>query len=507
MLPVYSYDQIAHQLTDVGQVYFGDTRQNFNVRTGDTISYDMSALDDAGRVFARTALDIWTLYSGIRFAPTTSKADLVFNHGTSSRDAFALVRATSSGEITSAKISISREWVQRDWSYENNKVVIEYSSYSMQTYIHEIGHALGLAHAGNYNSSASYPKNAGYANDSWQASIMSYFDQKENTYVDASFAYPVTPMIADILAIQDLYGRPNPSSSGDTIYGQNGNTGTYLDDFSSLSTAFALTIFDAGGRDTIDVSDDTHDQWITLEQEGISDILGLHGNMIIARYTNIENLFAGSGNDEIYGNKNSNMIVGNAGNDTVFGAAGNDVLTDGLGNNHLNGDGGSDVISTFSGLNMLSGGIGNDFLMGGVQNDTIKVDAGNDILIGDAGIGVMGGSCVLMGGAGNDTLMGGRGADIFVFRPNEGSDRIATVQTPDVTVVEADQFEIARFDRDFTVGVDKIHLSGFNGLSPEFAMFLISDTDEGAVFRAQGTSILIYGVGADELSSSDFVFV
>ena len=35
MLPVYSYDQIAHQLTDVGQVYFGDTRQNFNVRTGD----------------------------------------------------------------------------------------------------------------------------------------------------------------------------------------------------------------------------------------------------------------------------------------------------------------------------------------------------------------------------------------------------------------------------------------------------------------------------------------
>jgi len=38
-------------------------------------------------------------------------------------------------------------------------------------------------------------------------------------------------------------------------------------------------------------------------------------------------------------------------------------------------------------------------------------------------------------------------------------------------------------------------------------MFLISDTDEGAVFRAQGTSILIYGVGADELSSSDFVFV
>ena len=54
-------------------------------------------------------------------------------------------------------------------------------------------------------------------------------------------------MIADILAIQELYGRPNPSSSGDTIYGQNGNTGTYLDDFSSLSTAFALTIFEAGG--------------------------------------------------------------------------------------------------------------------------------------------------------------------------------------------------------------------------------------------------------------------
>ncbi len=34
---------------------------------------------------------------------------------------------------------------------------------------------------------------------------MSYFDQTENTHIDASRALAVTPMIADIIAIQHLY--------------------------------------------------------------------------------------------------------------------------------------------------------------------------------------------------------------------------------------------------------------------------------------------------------------
>ena len=46
-----------------------------------------------------------------------------------------------------------------------------------------IGHAIGLVHAGEYNGSAHFGVDNLYGNDSWQMSIMSYFDQAENTYV------------------------------------------------------------------------------------------------------------------------------------------------------------------------------------------------------------------------------------------------------------------------------------------------------------------------------------
>ena len=56
------------------------------------------------------------------------------------------------------------------------------NTYAFQTYIHEIGHALGLGHPGNYNGEARYPNDAEFQNDSWAMSIMSYFGQTENTY-------------------------------------------------------------------------------------------------------------------------------------------------------------------------------------------------------------------------------------------------------------------------------------------------------------------------------------
>ena len=61
-----------------------------------------------------------------------------------------------------------------------------------------------------------------------QATVMSYFDQSENTYINASHAYPVTPMIADIIAIQNLYGMPTDSNAGNTVYGYESNADGYL---------------------------------------------------------------------------------------------------------------------------------------------------------------------------------------------------------------------------------------------------------------------------------------
>ena len=55
---------------------------------------------------------------------------------------------------------------------------------------------------------------------------MSYFSQTQNTSIDASKAYLLTPMLADIAAIRDLYGTQGTTRTGDTVYGYNNNTGS-----------------------------------------------------------------------------------------------------------------------------------------------------------------------------------------------------------------------------------------------------------------------------------------
>ena len=70
--------------------------------------------------------------------------------------------------------------------------------------------------------------------------------------------------------------------------------------------------------------------------EGISDVLGLTGNLvIIARDTVIENFVAGSSNDEVTGNDVVNRLEGRAGNDRLTGSAGADVMDGGAGRDLL----------------------------------------------------------------------------------------------------------------------------------------------------------------------------
>src|SRR3954462_14283715 len=133
----------------------------------------------------------------------------------------------------------------------------------------------------------------------------------------------MTPMMADILAVQSMYGAAS-FQSGDTVYGF-GSTAGSIYDFAAYSSAPALTIYDNGGTDTLNASGYSQNQVIDLRPGSFSNIGGLVGNIGIYLTSTIENAVGGSGNDTIYGNSANNMIRGGAGNDTIDGGAGVDV--------------------------------------------------------------------------------------------------------------------------------------------------------------------------------------
>lgn len=325
----WTTQQIADYLTTGYWQNNGGPRQ-FDVVAGGDITVNLIALDSQYADFARQALQTWSDLTGLQFVEVSSNADITFT--SVANDGAWSSSATSGGIILSSTVNVQPNWANDD--------------YTLQTFIHEVGHALGLGHAGPYNGSATYGVDNAYLNDSWQATIMSYFTQTENTEIDASFAYLLTPMDADLVAIRDLYGTTSLTRTGDTVYGYNSTEGGiftqyYLDGLTF--SAYALTIVDDGGTDTIDLSGSSKALRLDLNPGVASDTGGLTGNLIIGTGTIIENAIGGVGNDVLNGNAADNNLIGGAGRDTLSGGEGNDTLAGGLGSDTIDGGEGTDT--------------------------------------------------------------------------------------------------------------------------------------------------------------------
>ena len=207
-------------------------------------------------------------------------------------------------------------------------------SYGFLAIAHEIGHTLGLDHSGNYNGgSPSYEVDGSHAQDTHMYTIMSYFSAS-NTGADwvssSGYTYAQTPMVHDVLAIQAKYGADMTTRTGDTVYGFNSNTNHELFDFTQNNTP-VLTIWDAAGNDTLDLSGFSSSAVINLAPGSYSDAADMTNNIAIAYGAWIENAVGGNQNDTITGNQLANRLVGNGGNDVLEGAEGNDTLIGGAG--------------------------------------------------------------------------------------------------------------------------------------------------------------------------------
>lgn len=205
-------------------------------------------------------------------------------------------------------------------------------NYGRLTFTHEIGHTLGLNHPGNYNAGQGVPsyKDADYAEDTRQYSVMSYWSEKI-TGADHKGYYASAPLLDDITAIQKLYGANYHTRTGDTIYGVDSNTGRDYYSAKSVSDKLIFTVWDGGGNDTLNFSRYKQDQKISLREGDFSDVGGLTGNVSIAHGVKIENAYGGRGNDVIIGNDENNILKGNGGDDVLYGGAGQDQLWGGTG--------------------------------------------------------------------------------------------------------------------------------------------------------------------------------
>lgn len=382
--------------------------------------------------------------------------------------------------------------------------------YGFITFVHEIGHGLGLAHPHDHGGGS--PLFPGVTNNDYSDTgdndlnqgiftIMSYNDGWETGLglsPSLDYGWQAGPMAFDIAAIQYLYGA-------NTTFHSEANS--YVLGHTEGQPDLLSCIWDTGGEDGITYNGiygcSIDLRAATLENAPggggyVSYVFGAPENSLdhwsaftIANGVDIEDATGGSGSDYFIGNTLNNIIDGRDGSDSITYATSQYAVRIDLLNWIAVGDGGDFLVSIENAAgsshddllrgsrdeNVVTGGYGDDKIAGDAGNDDVRGGAGRDQLSGGQG------DDTVNGGTENDTLYGGAGADIFKFDPAFGNDTIA----------------------DFRVGVDKIDLSAtVDDEITDLAFFLVNGND--TLVGTNEGNITLLNVRPEQLHASDFIF-
>lgn len=345
----------ADQAVDalLGGIAWNTTSLTFSFPdSSDDFSYNWSgeqngfgAFNSAQADAARDALDIFASVSGLTFTELTGAAD---------RDADLTFAESSLAGTAYAYFPSSGDWGGDSWFNTRHFNNPEVGTYGWSTFLHEIGHAVGLKHGHETYGAGALP----FEMDSHEYSLMTYrsfVGSSGSYYSNEAYGGPQTLMMLDIAAVQVIYGANFTHNSDDTIYAFDPETGEMLVDGEVAATPGAnrilRTIWDGDGEDTYDLSAYDSDLAIDLSPGGYVDLdvggLAQRSRLGAGEYAKghvfnalqyegderslIENAVAGAGDDTLIGNQAANRLDGGAGDDVLAGGAGDDVLIGGEG--------------------------------------------------------------------------------------------------------------------------------------------------------------------------------
>jgi Ca2+-binding RTX toxin-like protein len=393
---------LTYSFLSIGQSSFA---RNYSSNNEFLKSFELT---DVQKTAVQSALSAWSSVANVKFIQVTETSsnvgDLRFGGYSNMPD----------GTVAWAYLPDDTPRAGDVWiGPETDSLDPSKGSYDYLTFVHEIGHALGLKHPfsigiGNFNTLP-------YALDDVRYTVMSYND---------GYAFqPTTPMMLDIAAMQTIYGANTQWQAGNNTY-------SWAPDQSVFET-----IWDAGGNDTIDASNQNTAVILNLNEGQFSQIgkaflkydnmTMFNQGLAIAYGTQIENAVGSAQNDVLIGNALANVLDGRGGADTMNGGAGNDTyVVDNIADSVVEtGSSPWEIDTVLSWVDYsLTANVENLTMMG-TANLTANGNALNNVLTGNAG------NNVLNGGAGADVLIGGLGNDTYLVE-NPGDTIIETSTSP-----------------------------------------------------------------------------
>jgi serralysin len=370
--------------------------------------FGFSAFTEAQRSATREAFGYWDDVVAVSFKETSAaEGDINLGNLTNRPGTQAYARLPSASVSSNATVNAQAYDIVGDvWvtATTPSNFQLDEGLYGMNTLTHEIGHSLGLSHPGNYNFAPgfaiTYVNGAEYAQDIRNYTIMSYWNPREvgiqdHDYNMGTIAYGSTPMIHDILAAQKLYGADMTTRTGNSTYGFNASADTAGRDALDFTKTPApvMTIWDAGGNDTLDASGYNTNQKIDLTPGSLSSIGGVtlaeapsleqvNANRMSAGYAPLAQASYDIRMNNLKANPDAGLLVDNVGIaygvtiENAVGGGGNDIIVGNKASNKLSGGAGNDVISGGAGIDYVTGGAGSDIFIADINGSTMPAKRG-----------------------------------------------------------------------------------------------------------------------------------